>query len=148
MKASHATSQAQFTISPNDKITNFENLTFTIPVKSLKSQSKVMDNNTYKALNVSEHPNISFTLTSANVTSDDGSVYTIKGRGKLTIAGITRETDVVASGKYHPADKSLTLTGSKKFKMTDYKVTPPTVMMGTVKTGDDITVAYNLKFVK
>ncbi len=28
--------------------------------------------------------------------------------------------------------------------MTDYGVTPPEVMFGTVKTGDDITISFDL----
>jgi polyisoprenoid-binding protein YceI len=107
----------------------------------------MMDNNTYKALNVDKNPNITYVLSSATVTPVDGNTYTIKTTGKLTIAGSTRETDVVATGKMN-ADKSISVTGSKKFKMTDYGIKPPTAMLGTIKTGDDITISYNLKFVK
>ena len=106
-----------------------------------------MDNNTYKALNADKSPNISYVLGSATVTPVDASTYTIKTTGKLTIAGNTRETDVIATGKINP-DKSITVTGSKRFKMTEYGVKPPTAMFGTIKTGDDVTISYNLKFVK
>jgi polyisoprenoid-binding protein YceI len=145
-KSDKATSEATFAMN-NDKITDVTALTFTLPAKSLKSEHKMMDNNTYKALNVDKNPNITYVLSSATVTPVDGNTYTIKTTGKLTIAGSTRETDVVATGKMN-ADKSITVTGSKKFKMTDYGIKPPTAMLGTIKTGDDITISYNLKFVK
>ena len=42
------------------------------------------------------------------------------------------------------ADKSITFNGSYKLKMTEYKVDPPTAMLGAIKTGDGIEVKYNL----
>lgn len=128
----------------NDKITSLQKLTFSSPAKSLKSDSKQMDKNTYKALKVEANPNINFELVSANLTVVDGSTYSVKGIGKLTIAGVTKQTDVNGTCKVN-ADKSLTITGTKKFKMTDYKVDPPTALFGTIKTGDDIVINYNLK---
>jgi polyisoprenoid-binding protein YceI len=148
MKANQATSDAVFQTAGNDKINDLTNLSFSMPAKSLKSEHTLMDNNTYKALDVDKNPNISFVLTSADVTPIDATTYNIKAKGRLTIAGTTKETDLTATGKLNPADKSLQVTGAKKFKMTDYGVKPPTVMFGSIKTGDDITVAYNLKFVK
>jgi hypothetical protein len=60
------------------------------------------------------------------------------------LAKSTRE--LMATGVYNPADKSFTVTGVKKMKMTDYNVKPPTALLGTIKTGNDITISYNLKF--
>jgi polyisoprenoid-binding protein YceI len=148
MKANQANSEAVFQIGSNDKISDLTGLSFVLPAKSLKSEHTIMDNNTYKALDVDKNPNISFVLTSADVTPVDATTYNIKAKGRLTIAGTTKETDLAATGKYNPADKTLQVTGAKKFKMTDYGVKPPTVMFGSIKTGDDITVSYNLKFVK
>jgi hypothetical protein len=81
----------------------------------------MMDNNTYKALNTTKNPNISFVLTSGNVTSVGVNTYQLNGVGRLTIAGTTIQTDLVATLKYNPADKSFTCTGVKKFKMTQYE---------------------------
>jgi polyisoprenoid-binding protein YceI len=148
MKASQANSDAVFQVGANDKISDLTNLSFTMPAKGLKSEHAMMDNNTYKALDIDKNPNISFVLSNADITPVDATTYNIKAKGRLTIAGTTKETDLVATGKFNPADKSLQVTGAKKFKMTDYGVKPPTVMFGSIKTGDDITVSYNLKFIK
>jgi YceI-like domain len=145
-KSDKGIAEATFAMN-NDKITDLSALTFTLASKSLKSEHTMMDNNTYKALNADKNPNITFVGGSATVTMIDASTYTIKSTGKLTIAGNTRETDIVATGKINP-DKSITVTGSKKFKMTDYGIKPPTAMLGTIKTGDDLTISYNLKFIK
>lgn len=128
-----------------DKISDLSLLVFTLPVTSLKSEHKTMDNNTYKALKASKHPEIVYALSSATVTPVNATTFTIRTKGKLTIAGTTRETDVVATAKVNP-DNSITVTGSKKLKMTDYGVTPPKVMM--IKTGNDLTISYNLRLTK
>jgi hypothetical protein len=87
-------------------------------------------------------------MTSGTVTSVDATTYQFKGQGNLTISSTTRLTDLVATLKYNPADKSFTASGTKVIKMTDWKVTPPTFMFGTIKTGDQITIGYNLKITK
>lgn len=128
-----------------DKISDLSLLVFTLPVTSLKSEHKTMDNNTYKALKADKHPEIAYTLSSATVTPVNATTFTIKTRGKLTIAGTTRETEVDATARVN-ADNSITVSGSKKLKMTDYGVTPPKVMM--IKTGNDLTISYNLRLTK
>ncbi|MEO6454688.1 MAG: YceI family protein [Ginsengibacter sp.] len=146
MKTATGTSEAEFTVGADGKITSLSKLSFTLPAVSLKSGHKVMDKNTYKALKTAANPNISFVLTSATVISEGDNNYLLNCNGALTIAGSTKATDLIATAKYNPADKSFTVTGVKKMKMTDYNVKPPTVMLGAIKTGNDISIAYNLKF--
>jgi polyisoprenoid-binding protein YceI len=107
-----------------------------------------MDNNTYKALKTTTNKNISFVLTSGTVTQSDPSSYLVKVIGNLTIAGKTQKIDLAATAKYNGADKSFTINGSKKLKMTDYGVDPPTAMLGTIKTGNDITISFSSKIIK
>jgi polyisoprenoid-binding protein YceI len=148
MKAAKGNSEAAFAVDANGKLTSLTKLSFTLPATSLKSEHTMMDKNTYKALNTEANPNISFIGTSSVITPLGANEYRINLVGKLTIAGTTKEIDLVATVKYNPADKSLAVTGVKKMKMTDYNVKPPTVMMGTIKTGNDITITYNVKFTK
>ena len=131
-------------ISVADDKVIFSGLSFNFPAESLKSGHSLMDKNTYKALNTEKNPNISFVLSSGNVTSLGSNTYLLKGMGKLTIKGTTQLTDLVVTLKYNPADKSFSCTGTKKFKMSEYGVKPPTVMMGAIKTGDAIAISYNL----
>jgi len=148
MNADNGISEAQITIGENNKITSLTGLSFTLASKSLKSDHSLMDKNTYKALKADKNPNISFVLSSATLTPAEGNNYNLKCIGKLTIAGTTNETELLATGKYNPADKSFTVTGTKKMRMTDYQVKPPTVMLGTIKTGNDIAITYNIIFTK
>jgi polyisoprenoid-binding protein YceI len=147
IKSSKGKVEAVLVLGPNYKITGVSGLRFTVESESLKSGHNMMDNNTYKALKTNTHENISFVLSSANITQIDANTYLLKCVGNMTIAGTTRETDLVAQCKVN-SDGTFTCSGSKNIKMTDFNIKPPTAMMGTVKTGNDISIAYNLKIVK
>lgn len=148
MKAAQGSSEAAFVVDPAGKIISLSRLSFTLPATNLKSEHKAMDKNTYKALDTKNNPNISFVLTAATVVAKGGNNYQLNCIGKLTIAGTVKETELIATGNYNPADKSFTVSGVKKMKMTDYNVKPPTVMLGAIKTGNDIAISYNLKFTR
>src|SRR4051812_41955178 len=139
--------EALFVLGPNYNITGISGLKFTVQSKSLKSGHDMMDNNTYKALKTSDFNSISFVLKNAVINQQDANNYQLKCIGNLSIAGTTKETELIASCKLN-ADKTFSCSGAKKLKMTDYNVKPPTVLMGTIKTGDEISVAYNLKIAK
>jgi polyisoprenoid-binding protein YceI len=145
MKAGSGTGDASFVVD-NGKVTSLSKMNFSLPVKNLKSGHGAMDNNTYKALNQDANPNISFVLTSATVIATGGNNYKLNCVGRMTIAGTTNQTELLATGIYNPADKSFTVTGIKKMKMTDYKVKPPKALFGTITTGDNISISYNVKF--
>jgi polyisoprenoid-binding protein YceI len=148
MKAVSGSSDATFVVNSTGQVTSLTSLKFSLPASNLKSGHSAMDKNTYKALNTDKNPTISFVLTSSSITPTGGNNYQLKCVGNLSIAGTVRHTDLVATGKYNPADKSFTVTGVKKMKMTEYKVDPPKALMGTIRTGDDISISYNLKFTK
>jgi len=131
-----------------DKLTGISSLNFSVPVETLKSGHGSMDNNTFKALKSKNYKNITFTLTSGTVTPVDAANYKIKAVGKLSIAGTTKETELLANVKYNAADQSFTLSGVKKMNMTDYNVEPPTALFGTIKTGNGISITYNAKITK
>ena len=148
MKTQKGVCEVLFSLDNNDKITNLTGLSFSVPAESLKSEHTLMDNNTYKALKTGSFKNITFTLSSGTISQANATTYNIKAVGKLTIAGTSKETELAATVKYNPADKSFDVSGSKSFKMTEYGVAPPTVMFGTIKTGDAITVTFNTKIVR
>lgn len=148
MKSSKGKCEVEFVIGANDKITAINSLKFDLDPTSIKSEYTMMDNNTYKALKTKSYKSISFVLASGTVTQTDAVSYVVKVLGNLTIAGKTQKIDLAATAKYNSADKSFTVNGSKKLKMTDYGVDPPTAMLGTIKTGNDITISFTSKIVK
>ena len=144
MKSNHAQLNATFVLN-EDQLTAISALHFTIESASLKSGHTLMDVNTYKALKTKIYNDISFILSSANVVAQSNNTYLLQCLGKLTIAGTTRETDLCVTCKWNPDDKSFLCTGTKKIKMTDYKVQPPVLMLGMIKTGDEIFINYNCR---
>ncbi|MCB0855839.1 MAG: YceI family protein, partial [Bacteroidetes bacterium] len=67
------------------------------------------------------------------------------GKGQLTIAGVTKTITLNADCKVSD-NGQITCTGSKKIKMSDYGIDPPTAMFGTIKTGDDLTIVFSAGF--
>lgn len=145
MTATAGTSEAAFIID-NGRLISLSKMNFSLPARNLKSGHNAMDKNTYKALKTDVNPNISYVLTSATVTSAGGNYYKLACRGQMTIAGKTNPTDLAATGIYNPADRSLTVSGTQKMKMTDFNVNPPRALLGTLKTGNDISIAYTVQF--
>lgn len=144
MSASNGSSHATFSMT-DGALTGISVLTFTVAAEALKSDRSGLDKNAYKALNTEKHKNITFTMTKGTVTAIGANTFQVRATGNLTIGGTSKQTTITATAKYNVTDKSITVNGSTKFNMTEYKVTPPTVMMGTIKTGDAVTVEYSGK---
>ncbi|UEG49549.1 YceI family protein [Ferruginibacter lapsinanis] len=147
MKSGNGTFDAVFTFGTNGRITGISNLHFVTQVSELKSEKSAMDKNAYKSLKKDKFATITFTAASLTAATADGVNYAIKGIGKLTIAGVTHDIEVLTTLKLN-ADKSITVTGYQKLKMKDYGVEPPSFMFGAVKTGNDITIKFDLSLKK
>lgn len=115
-----------------------------VPVKALHCSHGGMDGNVYKALKADQAPEISYILaTFEPAAGDSKDSYTLKTVGQLTIAGKTNtiDMDVLAT---RMADGSIKATGKVPVKMTDYGIQPPTAIFGRLKTGDVVTVNFEL----
>lgn len=143
MKSVKAECTAVFSFNAAGQISGLNSLSFSTPVNALKSEHTAMDNNAYKALKTDKDPVISYTLTSVTVTPGAGGASTVVCDGKLTIAGATRNAQIVAVCK-PGGGNTVTVTGSEKISMKDFSIDPPTFMLGTIKTGNDITLSFNL----
>ncbi len=125
-------------------LTGLSSLLFTVQAETLKSDRKGMDKNAYKALNSEKYPVISFSSNYANIRSNGPNSYVISAKGKLTISGVSKEVWLAGVSTINPSDMSIQTTGSAKMKMSEYKVEAPSFMFGAMKTGDEITVKFNV----
>lgn len=125
------------------QLASIDKLALRIPAEGIVStKGRIMDNKTYDALKSEEHPNIRFQLQQANVQFAQGN-YDIQATGWLTVAGERKSIRLTA--KAQPiAGGALTFTGAYTLKMTDYGMEPPTALMGSIKTGDEVTINYNV----
>ena len=149
MKAQTFTGEAQFVFNVDNisQLKSIKSLSFNLIVTDLKSGEKGLDKNAYKALKTDLYKDILYKLTSAAVMPKKDGKYLIKAQGELTIAGVTKVVTMDVFAVINK-DGSITCKGSNKLKMTDYKVKPPKFMLGTMKTGDDITLAYTMTYKK
>lgn len=128
----------------NEGLKTISALKVTIAVEGIKStKGSVMDKKTYKALLSETHPNIIFELTKIAGIKPSENKQTLKASGNLTIAGASKVIDLeVVTEK--TADGDFRFTGSKALKMTNFNMEPPTALFGSLKTGDDVTIKFDI----
>jgi hypothetical protein len=137
MESKQSNYTATFEVNADGTPSKLSTVSVVIPAESLKSKENAMDKNAYKSLKTDKYKEITFQLTSSKITGN-----TISCSGNLTISGTTKPVDVDVT--YEVVNGALVCKASKKFKMTDFKVEPPTFMFGAIKTGDEITVSFNV----
>lgn len=121
------------------KLKAIKSIEIIMPAESIKSGKKAMDKKAYDALKTKNHKSVVFKLTNA-VKSGDSWIL----EGTFQIAGVAKNVKIKT--KETSASGTYGLSGSYEFKLTDYDVTPPTALMGTVKTGDEVKISFNVKF--
>jgi len=108
-----------------------------IPVSSIESGKNKMDKLTYEALRMEEHPNIVFTAQQVNFDGNKAHV-----RGTVAMAG--QQQNIEMDLTYRKVGDKIIFNGSKELDMRNWGISPPTVFLGTLKTGEMITVDFEL----
>lgn len=142
MTASTFTLEGIFKVRDRE-VLDIKSLSFSLPVKNLKSKDDLMDTRAYKTLKAAEFNKISFKLNDAALMPQ----HKLKATGSLTIGGVTNEV-VIMSTYVVNSDDTITFKGSKAIKMSDHKIKAPSFMMGALKTGNDVTIEFILKLKK
>jgi polyisoprenoid-binding protein YceI len=123
----------------NGQFKTVKTLSVSLPAETLKSGTKGLDSNAYKALNTDKNKDVRFVL---KELSGQGTGMTAKG--DLTIAGVTKPVSFPV--KMTSAGNKITFEGSLQTRLTTFSVTPPTALLGTVKTNDEITLSFKSTF--
>lgn len=125
-------------------------LELTVPVSSLESGKGKMNRKMKEALKEDDHPEIMFNLVSAeladNVSADSVSaegVFNLTVTGNLTIAGVEKEVSFPVTGMKE-GENGYRFEGSYSLNMTNYKMDPPSVMFGAIKSGEEVTITFNI----
>lgn len=138
MKSNKAKGEGLFVVDGN-QLQTIQNLIVEMEAESLSSGTKGLDNNAYKALKTNQHKQIKFVL---KEIVKNGDSYTAKG--DFTVAGFTRSTSFPV--KVSPQGKGFNFIAEVPIKLTDFKIDPPTALLGTVKTRDEATISFNATF--
>lgn len=111
----------------------------------ISGKGSVMDNKTWTALKKDEYPNIIFKLKKAAISPDNP--FKVTAFGNLSIAGSTRAVELEAEGVLS-GNGLPTFTGQYRLLMSDFGIDPPTALMGSLQTGDEITIDFEVVFSK
>ncbi|TDO97653.1 YceI family protein [Flavobacterium sp. 245] len=139
MKSSSGTGAANFTIT-NSRLTEIESLSVVLSAESIKSEKKSMDKVAYETLKTDKQKNIKYVLKSAEKVNET----TWELTGTYTIAGVSKILKTTV--KTTITKDGLNIQGSNKITFTDFGMKSPTALLGTIKTGQDLTLKFNLNF--
>ena len=144
MDASDLKSTVQVT-SENGIIVQILGGSFSCPAEKILSDNSIMDKKTHNALKADNHPEIKFKINSVESINRTGNKISGVVKGVLSIAGISKNIQFQFSG-ISENDKSIQVKGVIPLKMSDFNISPPTAMLGALKTGNEIELNYNFYF--
>jgi hypothetical protein len=145
MKSEDAVSEVLFTFNDQGAPETMESATFRLKKTSLKSDKSGLDKRAYDAMNANRHPEIIFRTNKGGKLQKSGDNYLVDTGGELTIGGVTRQIEVSATC-VNGDDTQLVCSGSKKLNMSNFDIDPPVMMLGALRTGDEITISYKIVY--
>ena len=113
-----------------------------VPATALDCRNGTMNEHMLRALKAGQHPTIGFRITSYETAKGDTALRGT-ATGELTLGGVTR-TIVVAADVAEDAEGTLRITGRHELNMKEFGLKPPTLMMGTMKVNEKVTVGFDL----
>jgi len=118
-------------------------VTTTVPVRSLKSGTKAMDDRMYQAMNQAKFPKIEYRLTELTLKESPKSAngpFSFDSKGELSLSGVTNKVSFPVTMTRE--DKTLKTSGSTTVKMTSFGIEPPGLILG-IKTGDEVKITFD-----
>ncbi|CAM3362846.1 YceI family protein [Rhodothermus bifroesti] len=113
-----------------------------VPVAAIACKNGTMDGKMREALKAETHPEIRFELTRVDSIVAQSSGYRLTVEGRLTIAGTTRPVTLQVSAV--PAGEGWRFRGQQALSMKAFGIRPPTAMLGTLRTGDEVVVHFDV----
>ncbi|MEP7196865.1 MAG: YceI family protein [Saprospiraceae bacterium] len=128
-----------------NQLKEIKSMNFSVEAKDLKSdkKSKGMDEKIYDAMKAKLFPSISFQLIEVISYPNASNDNKLSAKGKFNIAGTSRDENIIVQTKVN-SDGTILFNGTKKIQMTDYNIKPPSAMLGTINTGNEVTVKFEI----
>jgi polyisoprenoid-binding protein YceI len=95
-----------------------------------------------EALDLGEHPAISFASTGVEVESSDSGEHRLTVRGELALRGVRRELEVPVTLTFEGA--RLVVSGEYELESDEWGVPQISVAGGTVKTSEDLDLEFEI----
>jgi len=118
------------------------NVEVTVPVDRLDCRNATMNEHMRKALKAKEYPTVVFRAGAYDLTRANDSV-TVTLSGSLTLGGVQRPITITAQAKAGPGG-TLVVSGTRDVRMTEFGLKPPTLMLGTLRVDDRVTVGFDV----
>lgn len=127
---------------------HFKKAELTVLTKSLDCRHKIMNRDMYQTLKAEHYPTITLSISQVLIP-----IQNINARWKLegpvtteaylTLAGMKRKIDLLVTIS-QPFSNIYRFTAKKNLLLTDFGLTPPTVLMGMVKVKNEIILDIDL----
>ncbi len=137
---------AEFVIEQN-KVKELKTSEFICKVENLESDNSTMNKKAHKALRSEKYPEISFKSSSINFSDHSTGNFSGTITGAARIGGESKTLSIPFKGEL-TSDNYLNINGETKIKMSEFNIDPPTAMLGALKTGNQVTVEFQLSFYK
>jgi polyisoprenoid-binding protein YceI len=133
------------TIKDSDEKLIISDVSFSCNPTSLKSESSMMDKKAWDALDAKDFTLIKFESKQqfdlkATTKRTEG-----KLEGDLLLKGTKKSVSIPYAGEIDQ-NGNFIVKGDVDLKMSDFGITPPTAIMGTLKTGDNVTISFLVVF--
>lgn len=140
---------ANFFLS-GSQLKGIDEVSFNCKSTDLKSDNSLMDRKAYSALKSKTFPEIKFNMTSTIEISSTSNQFTENLKGNLSLAGKSVAVAIPVTGKLYDINgiKTIEVQGKTELKMSNFNISPPTFMMGALKTGDKVTISFSLRFLQ
>ena len=115
----------------------------TVPVAQLDCHNGTMNEHMRKALKADANKTIEYRIAKWELTPRGNDEGTVATSGTLVMAGAEKPLAVELTAK-RGAEGIWQVTGSKTLKMTEWGIKPPSLMLGTMKVRDPVTIQFEL----
>ncbi len=139
-------SEVNFAADNDDEIESLESVMFIVEKTTLESDRSRLEEMAHEEMDAGTYPEITFRSDDNGIVSSNGDEYNVTATGDLTISGVTRSISVDATC-INTGDE-MVCTGTKDLLMTDFGIDPPRLMLGTLRTHDDITVEFRVVYTR
>jgi polyisoprenoid-binding protein YceI len=115
-----------------------------VPADGLACGNGTMNAHMLRALEATAHPTITFAVETYDLARADDAVR-VTLNGTLTMGGVGRPISVVARAT-EDSSGAVRFVGSHELRMTEWGLTPPSLMHGTMNADERIKVRFDLLF--
>lgn len=144
LEANEMKGTLNYTIS-DQQLSGIDKLELKVQVTGLKSGKNGLDKNAYKALESDDYADITYTLSKVeSIRMQGDNEYKVLTKGYLNIKGSKKQVEL--SFDIQIKQGKVKIKGSKTLNMTAFGVEPPTALLGTIKTAEEVEILFDVVY--